>query len=141
MEKEKVLFLCTGNSCRSQMAEGYLRYLADDRFEAFSAGTAPTNVNPITIQVMKEGGIDIASHTSKSVSGFQNKVFDYVITVCDNAKQVCPVFPGKYKKIHWSIEDPAEFSGIYDDKLKLFRKTRDTIKQFVLDFINNKGPA
>ena len=127
--KKRILFLCTGNSCRSQMAEGLLRHLAGDRFEIFSAGIKPRAVNPIAAEVMSEMGIDISSQRSKSVNKFLGQQFDYVITVCDNAKQTCPVFPGKYKKIHWNLEDPARTQGTKEEKLITFRKIRDIIKQ------------
>jgi len=101
MNKKRVLFLCTGNSCRSQMAEGFLRHMAGDRFEVFSAGVKPAQVNPLAIKVMAEAGIDISKHRSKSVMELIGQQFDYIVTVCDNAKQTCPVFPGKHEKIHW----------------------------------------
>lgn len=128
MNKKRVLFLCTGNSCRSQMAEGFLRDMAGDRFEVFSAGIKPTQVNPLAIKVMAEVGVDISKHRSKSAMEFIGQQFDYVITVCDNAKQTCPVFPGKYEKIHWDLEDPAEAQGSEEEKLVVFRKIRDEIK-------------
>jgi arsenate reductase len=108
---KKVLFLCIGNSCRSQMAEGFLKHIAGDKFEVFSAGVKPTIVNPMAMRVMAEVGIDISTHRSKSIMEFMGQKFDYVITVCDKAKQTCPVFPGKYEKIHWYLEDPAEAQG------------------------------
>ena len=108
---KRILVLCTGNSCRSQMAEGFLRQMAHDRFEIFSAGVKATQVNPFAIKVMDEIGIDISSHRSKSVTEFLGQVFDYIITVCDNAKQTCPMFPGQYEKMHWDIEDPADAKG------------------------------
>ena len=135
MAKKRVLILCTGNSCRSQMAEGFLRHLGGDRFEVFSAGIKPTEVNPLAIKVMAEVGIDISSHRSKSAMEFIRQQFDYVITVCDNAKQTCPVFPGKYKKIHWDLEDPAEASGSEEDRLVVFRKIRDQIQNNISEFL------
>ncbi|MCM8831517.1 MAG: arsenate reductase ArsC [Candidatus Omnitrophica bacterium] len=135
MRKLKVLFLCTGNSARSQMAEGFLRHLAGDNFEVFSAGVTPTQVNPLAIKVMQEVGIDISKHRSKSVMEFIKDKFDYVITVCDHAKQTCPIFLGEYKKIHWNLEDPANVEGTEEEKLLAFRITRDKIKKFILDFI------
>jgi len=107
MDKKSVLFLCTGNSARSQMAEGLLRHLADDRFEVFSAGTKPVGLNPNAVKAMSEVGIDISGHRSKSVDEFVGQQFDYVITVCDNAKEACPIFPGPGKRVHHSFEDPA----------------------------------
>ena len=135
MAQKRVLFLCTGNSARSQMAEGFMRHMAGGKFEVFSAGVEPTQVNPLAKKVMIEVGIDIPKHRSKSVIEFIGQQFNYVITVCDNAKQTCPVFPGHYEKLHWSLEDPAEAEGSEEDKLKVFRKIRDEIKDNVLVFI------
>ena len=106
-DRQRVLFVCTGNSARSQMAEGLLRHEAGDRFEVFSAGTHPTQVRPEAIVVMREIGIDISPHRSKSVDEFAGQAFDYVITVCDNANETCPVFPGRARRLHWPFEDPA----------------------------------
>lgn len=131
--KKRVLFLCTGNSCRSQMAEGFLKHLGGERFEVESAGVKPTQVNPIAIKVMAEAGIDISRHRSKSIIEFRGQAFDYVITVCDNAKETCPVFSGKYEKIHWSLEDLAVFKGTHKEALAVFRKTRDEIKRRIED--------
>ena len=131
---KKVLFLCTGNSCRSQMAEGFLRHMAGDRFEVFSAGVKPTQVNLLAIKVMAEAGIDISKHRSKSAMEFIGQQFDYIITVCDNAKQTCPVFPGKHEKIHWDLEDPAEAQGNEEERLSFFRRIRDEIKNMVNNF-------
>ena len=135
MTKKRVLFLCTGNSCRSQMAEGFLRDMAGDRFEVFSAGIKPTQVNPLAIKVMAEAGIDISKHRSKSAMEFIGQKFDYVVTVCDNAKQTCPIFPGKYEKIHWDLEDPAEAQGSEEERLAFFRRIRDEIKNNIHVFI------
>jgi len=132
---KRILVLCTGNSCRSQMAEGFLRQMAHDRFEIFSAGVKATQVNPFAIKVMDEIGIDISSHRSKSVTEFLGQVFDYIITVCDNAKQTCPMFPGQYEKMHWDIEDPADAKGSEEEKLNFFRKIRDEIKDRCLNFL------
>lgn len=133
---KKVLFLCTGNSARSQMAEGFLKYMAGDRFEVYSAGVKPTAVNPLAIKVMAEIGIDISKHRSKSVMEFIDQSFDYVITVCDNAQKTCPVFPGEHEKIHWDLEDPAAAEGSEEKKIVVFRKIRDEIKKNILAFIN-----
>ena len=138
MSKEKVLFLCTGNSCRSQIAEGLLRHFGGDKFEVFSAGVDPKGVNPLSIKVMGEVDIDISNHKSKSVDEFLSGEFDYVITVCDNAKKVCPVFPGKFEKLHWDLVDPAEAKGTEEEKLKVFRKIRDQMKEYVNDFVKDK---
>jgi arsenate reductase (thioredoxin) len=127
--KKRILILCTGNSARSQIAEGLFRSIADNEFEVFSAGTKPKGLNPLAVQVMSEIGIDISHHKSKDVSHFQNEKFDLVITVCDNAKESCPVFPGA-KTIHWSIEDPTD--------LESFRKVRDELRQRVELFIKSK---
>lgn len=133
--KKRVLFLCVHNSCRSQMAEGLLKHFADDRFETFSAGNKPTEVNPFTIKVMKEIGIDITDHYSKSVNEFLGQSFDYVINVCDDAKESCPVFPGAAKKLHWSFEDPASDERSEIEKLQLFRRVRDEISFKIKEFI------
>ena len=133
--KKRVLFLCTGNSCRSQMAEGFLKRLAGEKYEAESAGVDPTKINPLSIKVMNEEGIDISGQSSKSADEFIGQKFDYVITVCENAKQTCPVFPGEYKNIHWDLEDPAEAKGGEEERLAVFRKIRDQIKDNVSKFI------
>ncbi len=136
MNKQRVLILCTGNSARSQMAEGLLRSEAGDRFEVFSAGVKPTQVRPEAVAVMRELGIDISVQRSKSVDEFDSQTFDYVITVCDNAKESCPVFPGAPKRIHWSFEDPAAVQGSRAERESAFRAARDQIlaklKAFVL---------
>lgn len=135
--KQKVLVLCTGNSCRSQMAEGYFRHLAGQRFDVFSAGLEPSIVNPKAIKVMQEDGIDISSHTSKDVDRFIGQQFDYIITVCDNAKERCPFFPGQAVRIHWSFEDPAAAQGTEAEVLSVFRKVRDQIKAKITHFLDN----
>jgi len=124
----RVLILCTGNSARSQMAEGLLRHDAGNVYEVFSAGTKPTGVRPEAIAVMHEVGVDISDHRSKSVDEFAGQNFDYVITVCDNAKESCPVFAAKTKRIHWSIEDPAAVQGCVEEKLTAFRRVRDELR-------------
>ena len=124
----RVLILCTGNSARSQMAEGLLRHDAGNIYEVFSAGTKPSHVRPEAIVVMREVGIDISGHRSKSVDEFAGQDFDYVITVCDNAKQSCPVFPAKTKRVHWSIEDPAAVQGSQGEALTAFRRVRDQLQ-------------
>lgn len=118
------------------MAEGLLRHLAGDKFEVFSAGVKPTQVNPLTMKVMDEIGIDISKQRSKSVREFLSQQFDYVVTVCDYARQTCPVFPGKYEKIYWNLEDPAQMQGKEDEKLLIFRKVRNQIKENILKFLN-----
>jgi len=125
--RKRVLILCTGNSARSQMAEGLLRHLAGDRFEVASAGGAPAEVRPEAIAVMRELGIDISHQVSKSVDEFLGQDFDYVITVCDNANEQCPIFPSNTKRIHWSFEDPAAAAGDEQARLAVFRRVRDEI--------------
>jgi len=125
----RVLILCTGNSARSQMAEGLLREMGGDRFEVASAGVAPSFIRPEAIASMREVNIDISGHTSKSVDEFINQEFDYVITVCDNAKEQCPVFPGDTRRIHWSFDDPAAAKGDEEQRLAVFRRVRDEIRQ------------
>ncbi len=135
MAKAKVLFLCTGNSCRSQMAEGLLRHVAGDRFEVVSAGTEPSTVNPLAIAVMREIGIDISGHRSKSAGEFLREHFAYVITVCDSASERCPVFPFAAKRLHWSLDDPAAAQGSQQDRLPVFRRVRDEIAERVHAFV------
>ena len=125
--RKRVLILCTGNSARSQMAEGLLRDLADDRFEVASAGVSPTQVRPEAIAVMREIGIDISQHHSKSVDEFTGQQFYYVITVFYNANEQCPIFPADTKRIHWSFEDPAAAEGDEQARLAVFRKVREEI--------------
>lgn len=129
MPKERVLILCTGNSARSQMAEGLLRHDFGDRFDVFSAGTRPSQVRPEAITAMSELGIDLSGHRSKHVDEFLGQEFSYVITVCDNAKESCPIFPGKTQRIHWSFEDPAGVQGSEEERLAAFRKIRDQIRE------------
>jgi arsenate reductase len=136
---KRVLMLCTGNSARSQMAEGLLREFAGDRFEVGSAGVAPTQVRPEAIAVMREIGIDISQQRSKSVDDFAGQEFAYVITVCDNANEQCPVFPGNTQRLHWSFADPAAAEGDYDQRLNVFRNVRDEILQRLQLFIDDNG--
>lgn len=133
-EKKRVLILCTGNSARSQMAEGLLRHDAGDRFEVASAGVDPSQVRRLAIRAMNELGIDISDHRSKSIDEFEGQHFDYVITVCDNANQQCPVFPGNTKRIHWSIEDPAAVSGSDEDQMNVYRRVRDRLRDKLREF-------
>jgi arsenate reductase len=139
-EKKRVLILCTGNSARSQMAEGILRHNGGDAFEVFSAGVKPSFVRPEAIQTMSEIDIDISNHRSKSVDEFAGGRFDYVITVCDSAKESCPVFPGAAVRIHQSFEDPPS-PGVGDDnfRLSVFRRVRDEIRQWMDGFIHAHG--
>jgi arsenate reductase len=136
-EKKRVLILCTGNSARSQMAEGLLREIGGGRFEVESAGIIASFVRPQAIEAMKEIGIDISGHRSKSVEEFSGQNFDYAITVCDNAKESCPVFPGNVKRIHWSFDDPAEATGSEEEKLAVFRRVRDEIKGKLENFTSS----
>ena len=133
MATQRVLILCTGNSARSQMAEGLLREIAGDRFEVFSAGTRPAGLNPNAVTAMAEIGIDISRHRSKSVDEFDNQQFDQVITVCDSAKESCPIFLGASNRIHHSFEDPAAAPA--HQQLPLFRKVRDEISSWLQDFV------
>lgn len=132
--KKRLLILCTGNSARSQMAEGLLRHEAGDAFEVFSAGTKPTVVRPEAIAVMNEISIDISGHRSKSVDEFSGAQLDYVITVCDNAKESCPVFPGT-TRLHWPFEDPAAVSGSEEERKAAFRKVRNQIHGRIMVFL------
>ena len=134
-DPKRVLILCTGNSARSQMAEGLLRRLGGNRFEVFSAGTEPSRVNPLAIEAMNEVGIDVGGHRSKSVDEFRGQEFDYVITVCDRAKEHCPVFPGRTERIHWSFDDPAEAVGERGERLAVFRRVRDEIEGRLREFV------
>ena len=128
-ERKKVLIICTGNAARSQMAEGLLRHDAGDRFEVFSAGIYPSYVRPLAIEAMREVGIDISARRSKSVEEFTDQDIDYAITVCDHANEVCPVFPARTKRIHWSIADPVAAWGDDEAQLQAFRVARDDIRQ------------
>jgi arsenate reductase len=134
--KTRVLILCTGNSARSQMAEGLLRHMAGDRIEVHSAGTRPGSVRPEAIAVLAELGIDIRGHWSKHVDEFAGQTFDYVITVCDHASESCPVFPVQTRRIHWSFEDPAAATGDEAHRLARFRTVRDRISQRLSEFVD-----
>ena len=126
--KSKVLILCTGNSCRSQMAEGFLKHYGSDKFDVYSAGTKPSHVNETAIKVMNEAGVNISEQRSKNVSEFLGQHFHYVITVCDNAKESCPIFPGNSIRLHWPFPDPPHEKEITEEVLNEFRKVRDLIK-------------
>ena len=132
---KKILVLCTGNSCRSQIAEGYLKHFAGDKAEVYSAGVETHGVNPKAIQVMKEDGIDISHATSNNVNEYRQIDFDYVITVCDNAKERCPVFPSKAKKFHYNFPDPAKAKGTEEEVMNQFREVRDEIKNYCKQFV------
>jgi arsenate reductase (thioredoxin) len=134
MNKKRVLILCTGNSARSQMAEGLLRHDEGNRFEVFSAGVKPSRVRPEAIAVMQELGIDLSGHRSKHVDEFAGQKFDYVLTVCDNARESCPIFPGTTAVIHKSFVDPAAATGSEAERMKLFRQVRDQIREYLRTF-------
>lgn len=134
-EKKKVLILCTGNSARSQMAEGLLRHLAGEKFDVMSAGIAPSIVRPEAVEAMREIGIDISNHRSKSDDEFARQNFYFIITVCDNARETCPFFPGYATRIHQSFEDPPpESVGSYESRLEIFRRVRDEIHDWLRKF-------
>jgi arsenate reductase len=137
MDKQKILFLCTGNSARSQMAEAFIRKYADDTFEAHSAGLEPKGVNPLTVKVMNEVGIDISRQTSKGIETYLGKdLFQYLITVCDDADKNCPtVWPGVSTRLHWSFEDPARFEGTEEQKLAKFREVRDLMEKRIKGWV------
>ncbi len=138
-EKPRVLFLCTHNSARSQMAEGMLRDLAEDRFEVHSAGTEVTHVRPQAMKVMDEIGIDIAGQNSKTLNRYMGEPFDYVITVCDEANEACPFFPGAKNRLHWSLEDPSQATGSEEERLGVFRRVRDEIRERIeQELVNEK---
>jgi len=134
---KKVLVLCTGNSARSQMAEGLFRQEAGGRYEVFSAGTRPTEVRPEAIAVMREIGIDISGHRSKSLDEFTGKTLDLVITVCDNANEICPVFPGGVERLHWPFDDPAAVAGSEEQRKAAFRTIRDQIHARIRAFLGH----
>lgn len=137
MKKNKILVLCTGNSCRSQIAEGYLRYFADGKADIYSAGVETHGVNPYAIATMKEDGIDISSHTSNNIDEYPDIDFDFVITVCDNGKERCPVFPTKAKKFHRNFTDPAKATGTEEEIMEQFRQVREEIKKYCSQFVTD----
>jgi arsenate reductase len=139
MKKKTVLILCTGNSARSQMAEGLLRHDAGDRFEVFSAGVNPTLVRPEAIAVMREVGIDISTHRSKHVNEFAAQNFDYVLTVCDHARELCPIFPGQTKTIHRSFVDPPAADAPEAERMAAFRSVRDQMREYLRSFPASRG--
>lgn len=134
---KKVLVLCTGNSCRSQIAEGYLRHFAGDKAMIYSAGIETHGVNPKAIEIMKEDGIDISGHTSNHIDEYSNIDFDFVITVCDNAQERCPYFPSNAIKFHHNFPDPAKAEGNDQEVIEKFRQVRDMIKAYAKDFVNH----
>ena len=129
MTRKRVLFLCTHNSARSQMAEGWLRHLGGDRFEVQSAGTEQTRVRPLAIRAMAEAGVDISEHESKTLDRFLAEPWDHVITVCDDANEACPFFPGGKERRHWSFPDPSKATGSEDEQLAFYRRVRDAIRE------------
>ena len=139
----RVLFVCTGNSARSIMAEALLRHLGGDRFEVHSAGTEPKGLNPLTLRVLADAGIDVSFARSKSVSEYLGQAFDYVVTVCDQARQTCPVFPGVHAALHWGYEDPAAAEGTEDQRLVAFRKVLIQMSERVRQFatLTERQPA
>lgn len=136
--KKKVLFLCTHNSARSQMAEGLLRNSQGDKFDVYSAGTEPSRVNPFAIKAMEELGIDLSEHSSKSIACYKDMHIDYVITVCDNAKESCPTLPGTKNIIHKAFRDPSQFRGKDEEILNGFREVRDEIQEWIKSEFANK---
>lgn len=138
-EKKSVLFLCTANSARSQMAEGLLNELGQGQWKAESGGLFSSFVHPMAIRVMEEIGIDISKQFSKSLDHFLGKEFDYLITLCDHAAQSCPVFPGHGKRLHWSLEDPAGATGTMEERLKVFRRVRDEIKARIEELLRSNS--
>ena len=139
MKKTRVLVLCTGNSARSQMGEGLFRQEGGHNYQVFSAGTRPSQVRPEAIDVMREIGIDISTNRSKPVEEFAGQSFDYVVTVCDNARDNCPLFPGGGQRIHWSFEDPAAVQGTDEERRAAFRRIRDQIQERVQAFFRDSG--
>ena len=140
MSKKRALFLCTHNSARSQMAEGLLRHLAGDRFEAFSAGTEATGVRPLAIRAAGEVGVDISGQESKTLERYLGEPFDYVVTVCDDANEACPVFPGAKARLHWSLPDPSAAEGSDEERMEAFRAVRDRLDGLIQsELVNGRG--
>ncbi|PNR92822.1 arsenate reductase ArsC [Petrotoga sp. 9PWA.NaAc.5.4] len=137
MNKIKVLFLCSKNSARSQMAEAFLKKYGDDKFEAYSAGLESSQINPYTVKVMEEKGIDMSDHYSKSLDTYLNDRFGFLITVCSKAEKECPFFPGVSIRLHWPFDDPAAFEGSEEENLEVFRRVRDEIEKKIVDFVQN----
>ena len=137
--KKKVLFLCTGNSCRSQIGEGLMRDMAGDKYEVFSAGVEPSRIHPMSILVMQELGIDISHQTSDDVNDYLDSGIDIVISVCDHAAQTCPTFPGDVQRIHWGLKDPLHGWDVDESKLPDYRKTRDDLKQRIQELLSEQA--
>jgi len=136
-KKKNIIFICTGNACRSQIAHGLLQNLANDRFNVFSAGSHPSQVHLMSIKVMEEIGIDISHHKSNHIDEYLDKGIDIVITVCDNANKLCPIFPGNVERLHWSIDDPFRGWDYNENQMESFRVTREEIKDRILDFLQS----
>jgi len=139
MNKKKVIFICTGNACRSQMAEGLLRHMAGDKFEVYSAGSHPSRLHPASVAVMAEWNIDITHHTSEPINVYLETGIDIVITVCDNAQQICPTFPGNVKRIHWGLDDPYHGWGAKPEDLLPYREIRDELKDRIKVFLTEQN--
>ena len=137
-KKKNIIFICTGNACRSQIAHGLLQNLAKDKFNVFSAGSHPSRVHLMSIKVMEEIGIDISHHKSDHIDEYLDKGIDIVITVCDNANKLCPIFPGNVERLHWSIDDPFRGWDYNENQMESFRVTREEIKARILDFLQSK---
>jgi len=137
--KPRILFLCTGNSCRSHMAEGWLRKLGGDRYESLSAGAKPSGyVHPLAIKAMVEVGVDVSQHRSKSIDEFNDQTLDVLVTVCDNARESCPTFTGAKRMLHWSFDDPALATGTDAEKMSVFRRVRDEIRQRITNYLQEE---
>jgi arsenate reductase len=139
MPAKRILFLCTGNSCRSQIAEGWLRHFAGDRVQVFSAGIRPAGLNPTAVDAMREAGVDISAQHSKHLDEFASQDFLFVITGCDSVRESCSAFPGALYQLHWSFDDPAASTGSDGEKLTLFRRVRDEIQDHVREFAEREG--
>ena len=139
MDKKKVIFICTGNACRSQIAEGLLRHMAGNKFEVYSAGSHPSRLHPASVAVMAEWGIDIARHTAEPIDDYLETGIDIVITVCDNAQQICPTFPGNVKRIHWGLDDPYHGWGAEPEDLLPYREIRDELKDRIKVFLTEQN--
>ena len=138
LTKKKIIFICTGNACRSQIAHGLLENMARDKFEVFSAGSHPSRVHTMSIKIMEEIGIDISHHTSDLIDHYLKTGIEIVITVCDNANEICPIFPGDVERLHWSIDDPFKGWNFDEGQIQSFRDTREEIKQRIIKFLQNR---
>ena len=138
LAKKNIIFICTGNACRSQIAHGLLESMAGDKFEVFSAGSHPSQVHIMSTKIMEEIGIDISHHTSDFIDDYLKTGIEIIITVCDNANEICPIFPGNIEKIHWSINDPFKGWDYNKNQMQSFRKTRDEIKERIINFLNDR---